>query len=105
MASKIMRMSTIKQLFLLHKDGHGIKFIARHLGLSKNTVKGYLAKLSNLNFTVDELLKFDDPVLESCFHGGNPSYSDNRHDVQMQLMPYLVESNRLTKYIFYSFRK
>lgn len=91
MAGKIMRMSTIKQLFSLHKDGHGIKFIARHLGISKNTVKGYLAKLSTLNFTVDELLKFDDPVLESCFHGGNPAYSDNRHDDLMQLMPYLVE--------------
>ena len=35
-----MHMSTIKQLFSLHKDGHDTKFIARHLGISKNTVKG-----------------------------------------------------------------
>jgi len=90
MAGKIMRMSTIKQLLLLHRDGHGIKYISRHTGMSRNTVKSYLLKLGLLKCSVEELLKLDDPVLEARFHGGNPSYSDDRHEVLMERMPYFM---------------
>ena len=85
-----MRMSTIKQLLLLHRDGHGIKFISRHTGMSKNTVKSYLLKLGFLKCSFDELLKLDDPILEARFHGGNPSYSDDRHEVLLERMPYFM---------------
>lgn len=85
-----MRMSTIKQLLLLHTDGHGIKYISRHTGMSKNTVKSYLLKLGLLKCSFDELLRLDDPVLEARFHGGNPSYSDDRHEVLLERMPYFM---------------
>jgi transposase len=104
MAGKIMRMSTIKQILLFHKDGQPIKFIARHLGISKNTVKGYLAKVSTLSFTVDELVKLDDPILEACFHGGNPAYSDLRHDDLLQQLPYLageLKKRGVTKHLLW----
>lgn len=85
-----MLMSTIKQLLLLHKDGHGIKNISRHTKMSKNTVKSYLLKLGLLKCSVEDLLKLDDPVLESRFHGGSPSYSDDRHEVLLERMPYFM---------------
>lgn len=37
-------MSQIKQLLLLQQQGQKIKAIARNLGISKNTVKSYLAR-------------------------------------------------------------
>jgi len=46
MTGKPRPMSQIKQLLQLHEQGKGIKFIARSLGISKNTVKAYLAKVA-----------------------------------------------------------
>lgn len=70
-------MGQIKQLILLHQQGKGRKTIARILGMSKNTVKVYLEKLSALTthqdgkgYTLEELLKMDYPVLEA-----NPPWS------------------------------
>jgi DNA-binding NarL/FixJ family response regulator len=55
-AGKPVRMSQIKQLIHLHRQGKGKKEIARILGLSKNTVKAYLQKLSHAKQSMDELL-------------------------------------------------
>jgi len=46
MAGKPKPMSQIKQLLQLHEQGKNKKFIARSLGISKNTVKAYLAKVA-----------------------------------------------------------
>jgi len=42
MANRKIGMDIIKQIELLHKQGVGIKAMARQLGISKNTVKSYL---------------------------------------------------------------
>lgn len=78
MAGKPKRMSQIKQLLQLHKQGKGKREIARILGISKNTVKTYLEKLNLLKLSIDKLLMLDDIELESKFHPGNPAYSDDR---------------------------
>jgi DNA-binding NarL/FixJ family response regulator len=39
MAGKPKPMSQIKQLLILHRQGQGIKAIARNLSMSRNTVK------------------------------------------------------------------
>ena len=44
MANKALTMEVISQIQLLNKLGYGKKAIARQLGISKNTVKGYLTK-------------------------------------------------------------
>jgi transposase len=80
MAGKIKSMSQVKQFLQLHKQGKKIKFISRATGMSKNTVKSYLSKLSAMKTDIDELLKIDDPELESRFHSGNPSYKDTRYE-------------------------
>ncbi|MBK7806937.1 MAG: hypothetical protein IPJ51_11610 [Saprospiraceae bacterium] len=90
MGGKIMLISTIKQLLLFHTDGHGLKYILRHTGMSKNTDKSFLLKFAVLQCFVDDLLKLDDPLLEGRFQGGNPSYSDDRHEVLLERMPYFM---------------
>ena len=54
-------MSQIKQLLQLYKQGESKKSMARILGISRNTVKTYLSKLSSLEADIDELLALDDP--------------------------------------------
>lgn len=73
-------MSQIKQLLHLHKYGKPKKYIAKTLGLSRNTVKVYLKKLDALDMDIDQLLALDDPLLEKKFHSGNPAYKDGRFE-------------------------
>ena len=80
MAGKPKPMSQIKQLLQLYQQGNGIKFIARSLGISRNTVKAYLAKVALSPFDVQSLLALDDPILEAKFHAGNPAYKDERFE-------------------------
>jgi len=95
MAGKIKRMSQIKQLLRLYKQGESKKAIARLLGMSKNTVKNYLYKIEGGKFNIDELLKIDDPKLESMLFSGNPSYKDERYEhLKNNLDYYTSELNR-----------
>ena len=80
MAGKPKPMSQIKQLLQLHERGKNKKFIARSLGISKNTVKAYLAKVALSPLNIESLLTLDDPILEGKFHAGNPAYKDERFD-------------------------
>ncbi len=91
-------MSQIKQLMILHSQGKGRKTIARILGTSKNTVKIYLEKLEILQdpskgkgWTIGELIKLEDPVLEAKFHAGNPAYKkDERYEDFKSRLPYFL---------------
>jgi len=80
MAGKPKPMSQIKQLLQLHQQGKGIKFIARSLGMSKNTVKAYLAKTAALPDGIESLLALADPVLQARYHAGSPAYKDERFE-------------------------
>lgn len=72
-------MSQIKQLLRLHQQGAGKKHIARTLGISRNTVKAYLEKITTAGWDIRELLALEDPVLSRRFHSGNPAYKDPRY--------------------------
>lgn len=97
MAGKTKNMSQIKQLLLLHKQGKGKKTIARTLGMSKNTVKGYLQKLAVLTsgkdtLAIDELIKLEHAVLEAKFHSGNPAYKEEkRYDYFKTQIPHFLK--------------
>jgi len=80
MAGKPKRMSQIKQLIQLHKQGKGIKTIARELDISKNTVKSYLAKFREGKLDFNTLLSLEEPVLEAKLFAGNPSYKEGRYE-------------------------
>lgn len=94
MAGKTKPMSQIKQLLQLHKKGESCKQIARIIGVSKNTVKGYLQKLCLLKMDIDELLLLDDPELEKKFHCGNPAYKDPRFEYIKERLDYYEKSLR-----------
>lgn len=91
MAGKPKHMSQIKQLIQMHQKGVKIKTIARVLAISKNTVKTYLMKLETLKESPQELLKLDDPVLESRFHAGDPAYCDSRYAYIEQKLDYYAD--------------
>lgn len=96
MAGKPRPMSQIKQLLQLYKQGESKKSIARILGISRNTVKAYLSKISTLEADIDKLLALDDPLLEKQFHIGNPSYKDNRYEhLKSRLDYYISELERV----------
>ena len=59
MAGKPKEMSQVKQILQMHKQGHGNKPIARYLGISKNTVKGYLEKYKSSKLSLETLLKME----------------------------------------------
>lgn len=95
MAGKTRPMSQIKQLLQLYKQGMKLNTIARTLGISRNTVKSYLHKLSLQKVDIDMLLKLDDPILEVRFHAGNPAYLDGRFEYfQSRLAYYESELKR-----------
>jgi len=91
MAGKIKPMSQIKQLLQMHKQGKAIKCIARSLGISKNTVKSYLARHKQLGLDVDQLLVLDDPILEKKFFAGNPAYKDERFETFKENLDYFIK--------------
>src|SRR5665647_769622 len=91
MAGKPKPMSQIKQLLQLHEMGKSKKFIARTLGISKNTVKSYLIKAATPSFDIQTLLTLDDPVLEGKFHAGNPAYKDERFEHLKSKLDYLLK--------------
>src|SRR5690625_7643067 len=55
---------------ILYKQGESKKSMARILGISRNTVKAYLNKLSALDADIDILLTMEDSELEKQFHAG-----------------------------------
>ena len=94
MTAKTKPMSQIKQLLQLHKQNQSIRFIARTLSMSRNTVKSYLLKAANFPDSTDSLLELDDPALEARFHAGTPAYKEDRKrysDFVKQLDYFLVE--------------
>lgn len=86
MAGKPKPMSQIKQLLILHRQGQGIKAIARSLSMSRNTVKSYLFKLEKLlsnlvtELSIEHILGMEEPEIYHLFHPGNPSYKDSRYE-------------------------
>ena len=96
MAGKPKRMSQVKQILQLHKQGYGNKAIARNLGISKNTVKSYLEKYRSSKLSLETLLKMEDHSLEKIFHAGNPAYKDERFDILKDNLDYFTTELKRT---------
>ncbi|PKP13057.1 MAG: hypothetical protein CVU08_07415 [Bacteroidetes bacterium HGW-Bacteroidetes-3] len=88
MAGKPKRMSQIKQLLRMHLQGKSIKHIARTLSISKNTVKGYLLKVSQNPIAIKVLLDLEDTELEAKLLPGNPAYKDLRYETLKNKLEY-----------------
>lgn len=57
----------IKQLLLLVAQGWSNRKIADHLGMSRNTVNGYVTLFKNRTETIEELLTWSEDQLQSLF--------------------------------------
>lgn len=105
MAGKPKRMSIIKQLIYLHRQGMGKKTIANKLGISKNTVKSYLYKIESGGFDTSTLLSLEAPELEAKLFAGTPSYKEqNRYEHLVSRLPYYAkELNKtgVTQYLLW----
>ena len=84
-------MSKIKQLLQLKKDGVSNRQIARGLKMSRDKANEYVQRAESDPLGIDGLLRLDDPVLEKCFHLGNPAYSDDCMEMFLELLPDFVE--------------
>lgn len=96
MAGKSIKMSKIKQLLRLHQQGESIRSLGRILGISRNTVKAYLTKLSVIDVGIDQLLALEDPLLEKQFHIGNPAYKEDLYEQLKTRLDYYTEELKKT---------
>lgn len=90
MSAKTKSMSLIKQLLRQHQQGKPVKFIARSLSISKNTVKAYLHRVRACALPIEQLLSLDDPELQGCLHPANPACTDARFACFSQRLPYFL---------------
>ena len=88
MQKKVTRMSKIKQLLQMHRQGISNRGISRELALDKETVNSYVRKIKANGFKIEELLLLDDPSLESKFMAGSPAYTEERFERFKALIPY-----------------
>lgn len=88
MSGKPKRMSQIKQILQLHKQGLGKKTIVKSLGISRKTVRSTLSKVEIGGWNIDDLLCLDDPVLESRLYAGNAAYTEERFNQLKERLDY-----------------
>ncbi|MBK3519913.1 IS21 family transposase [Carboxylicivirga marina] len=67
MANKLIDMSKVRKVIQFHHQGKAKQFISRYMGLSRNTVKKYIALYRVLNLTIDEINQKSDSELEKIF--------------------------------------
>lgn len=91
MASPPIRMSTLKQIIQLHRQGAGIKRIARSLGISKNTVRKYLRRLETGGVATAN----SEAALVECLRRPSTPTQD-RYEHFQSLLPYLEKELQKT---------
>jgi len=83
MAYKPIRMQTINQIRQYYSQGYGYKKISRLLGISRNTVKGYVRKMLELD--LDVLHPFDEPTVRQIYSHHHVQQSEAKADLNERL--------------------
>lgn len=81
----------IKQIYRLHRQNKGKKTISRELGISKNTVKKYLAIIENIPDQTENILQAEDEALSQRVHGQNIYKEDRRYHYLVSQMDYFFQ--------------
>jgi transposase len=94
MSGTVTRMSRIKQLLLMHRQGVSNRGIAQELCLDKETVNTYVRKVKAHSFSVDDLVALDDPILEGKFTAGTAAYTEKRFETFKEQLSYFEKELR-----------
>lgn len=88
MSGKPTDMSKIKQVLQPHEQGHSNHQISKELSVDKEIVNNYVKMYRDDPQKLSELLALEDPEMDARFRGGNPAYTDSRHDTFLSLLPH-----------------
>ncbi len=80
--AKLKRMDQIKLILISYSKTKSFKLTARKLGVSRNTVKGYIRKSKLVNEDLREVLKISDDELAKVF------YKTHRSDLEVKRLNY-----------------
>jgi transposase len=97
-------MSKIKQVLMLYAQGSSNRKIGRDLDMYKGTVNRYVQKIKDHEYSIEELLKLDEPVLESRLFAGNPAYKQDRFEEFKVLIPHIekeLKRPHVTRYLLW----
>ena len=81
----------IKQIYRLYSQGKGKKTISKELGISKNTVKKYLAILEDLPTRTEDLLQQEDEALSKYVHRPQTQNEAGRYHHLISQMEYFFQ--------------
>lgn len=105
MAAKPKSMSKVKQILQLRKQGRSIKEIVRITGISRNTVRKYLALADQSEKSLSELVQADEKQLEEELSGEPTSGKDERYIDFLERYDYLVKELKrhgVSRYLLWS---
>lgn len=95
MANKLIAMNKIKQIIRLYTQSKGTKFISRHTGVARGTVKKYLVKFREARLTYEDINELDDQQLSDLF--GKPPIAKEptqRYEQLRAFFPYMDKALR-----------
>lgn len=91
MANKTKDIMEIKQIILLHQKKVSNRKIAKRLGMSRNTVNGYIAKIKSLELSCEELSTISEEKLALLF-GQEDHQDETRHKTLVDFFPKVLRS-------------
>lgn len=95
MSNKAITMNKVRQIIRLYTQAKGKKFISKHTGVARNTVKKYLAIFKGLHKTYEEIHELSDNELCEIFGKAPEAREPNkRYERLREFFPYLDKALR-----------
>ena len=88
MAGKTLSMNKLKQIIRLREQGMGIQTISKGLGVSRNTIKKYLALIKGSGHDIDTLLGKEEAELEVLLASPPPDEEERKLGLEA-MRPYI----------------
>lgn len=89
----------LKQIITLHLDGVSNRKIGDLLGMSRNTINAYMRLFNACDYSIEELLRFDNATLAELF----PSHTTINNERFNQLMLYFEKVNQARNHPGFTF--
>ena len=87
MANKTILMVKLRQIFRLHAQGKGRRQISKLTGVSRNTVRKYIASSIQLKLTSDAIAQMSDQELETLFGQIDVPKTNTRLEALQSILP------------------